>query len=93
LNHQKVQLGVWVNQKKRLEDKLNTERRQLENLNRQVERTGDSDGFAHEIERVEVDIGNLKKPIYNTKTKQADFERAISSLIRQMASVGCRNVA
>jgi hypothetical protein len=78
---------------KRLEDKLNTERRQLENLNRQVERTGDSDGFAHEIERVEVDIGNPKKHIDNTKTKQANFERAISSLIRQMASVGCRNVA
>ncbi len=71
----------------------NMEQRQLENLNQQVQRTGDKEGFARQIWRVEESISSLNGLISDAREKQNAHEEQVGDVIHQMARAGCNNVA
>ena len=93
LSSESVQVRIQEEHKRRLSQQLASARRQLENLERQANRTGDSEGFADQINREKTLISRLQRQLDDTRNVRSKYENRVDEIYREMRRLGCRNIA
>jgi len=93
LNAAVGQVKVWEDHVSRLNENISSENRQLDNLRRQAERTGDHEGFAPDIRRIEDKIKNLERQLIDAEDNVRHFREQALKLEREMNREGCHGVA
>jgi predicted nucleic acid-binding Zn-ribbon protein len=85
----KLNARSWEDHVRRLNEKIKTENWLLDNLRRQTNRTGDPEGFASDIRRLEDKIRNLERQLTVAENNVREWREKVEELVQEMAQNGC----